>query len=921
MHSFSRPCRVSPLMLVIAGLMVVSFAGLTVSARAASAAGGSETGLVNYGQPSIAVPDSYYAHRARGEELILKGDLDGAAREFMECIRLFQPYVSDRVKQGNYSDKLNMETYFLPLATACVNLGHALQQKGRLDTAIELYTGAADVGPGCVPAHESLGAALIEQGWAHHLERADLSKAVGDVAPDNYELGLYRSAIAHLHVARQLDPESATVRIALSTGLRRWGVLDGAIVQGRKAVELAPDNPDTNYTLGQALAALGQLPAAIDALREASRYATDRSDAYRAELQNALGLALDGNGEFEDALKAHQQAVALAPESAQYRNNLGAALRDAGRLDESLPALADAIVLDPGTTEHFLNLAATSRDAGKLQEAITAYRNALRLTATDAEIHHQLGVTLYRAAAPENAIATYAAATGAEPTDAAVREALATIAMHFVRERRLTLVNAMDPRAYENTPRIALSPNPWPKLTRETSNLADFLDNSPLYGTTRLQIQAMLEDAQVARAALLDNPARYLEVAEIKAAGAQIGEPLTVPQATAAGAAPRNPIADVDELTPDARRSVLGIASALRQGDDLLEAIQELKWAAKLEPKSELVANNLGKALFEAGDVNGALAMFNKSIALSPDISEAFLNRGVAQARLGQMPAAMASWDKAERLGCSSAFLHTLMAIGYIQQAEFAYAQARLDRALGLDANFAPALYYSGLLNMLGQSASPLTRSLVSEARLSTPIGKPHYSIRGEFITTEALAGGLDLMARADQADPERRAMYGYVGVELALQNPALSPTKGAVVIHGVSTHRSLEPDWAAVSNNLAVCAAVRGDLQKAEDLLRVAIADEPGYALAHWNLAQILTLNDRRSEAKREATLASKLAGKQGLSSWLIVPSPRNAKAAMIGLGSAPGTARTMPLTSARKAGMKSLPRAFDVAGYRLPK
>lgn len=914
MHSFSRPCRVSPLLLVvIAGL----FAALAGTAATAQETGAGGTGLITYGQPSMAVPDSYYVHRARGEELILKGDLDGAAREFMECIRLFQPFVTDREKQGNYRDKLNMETYFLPLATACVNLGHALEQKGRLDTAIQLYTGAADVGPGSVAAHESLGTALIAQGWAHHVARADVSKAIGDVAPDDYELSRYRSAIAHLHVARQLDPESATVRIALSTGLLRWGVLDGAIAQGRKAVELAPDNPDTNYALGKALAAVGQLPAAIDALREASRYADDRSDAYRAGLQDALGLVLAGNGEFADALEAHQQAVALAPGNADYRNNLGAALREAGRFDESIPVLRDAVALDPGTTENFLNLAATARDAGDLEGAVEAYRNALRLTSTDAQIHHQLGITLYQAAAPENAIATYAAVSATDPTDAAVREALGTIAMHFVRERRLQYVNAMDPRAYENAPRIALSPDPWGKLTRETSWLADFLDNSPLYGTTRIQVQELLANAKVAAPAILANPNQYLEVIEVKAAGAIAAEPLGVGGSSSAAAG--NPVTNVGELTDDARRAVLGIASALRQGDALAESIQELKWAAKLAPKDALVANNLGKALYEAGDIRGALAMYKKALTLSPDLSEAFLNRGIAQARLGDMASAMASWDQAERHGIDSAGLHTLIALGYIQQAEFAYAQARLDRALRADAGCAPALYYSGLLSMMGESASPLTRDLVNNARLNTPIGTPHYKIRGEFIASDALAEGLDLLSKADQADPERKAMYGYVGVELALQGPEASAVKGAAVIHGVGTHVKFEPDWAAVSNNLGVAAAVQGDLAKAEDLLRIAIADEPEYSLAHWNLAQVLNAKDRRSEAKRETAEAVKLAKKQSLGSWLIVPAAKSSKGYVIGLGGAAGASK-MPRIAAQSA-MRSLPAAFHVVGFRCPK
>lgn len=910
MRCASRPGRVTALVAAIACCLALIFAALPALAQGAAGQANPNARpdgwLLNYGQPPYSIPDTYRAHYERGIALAQKLDYEGAARELLECLRLFEPYVSSRLRVGDYMDKLAMEDYATPLASACVNLGHAVRQLGRLETAVSLYTGAADIAPGYVPAHESLGSALIEQGVARHDQRQRESTAVGNVAPDEAELNLYRLAVAHLHVARQLEPNNPNVRVLLSVALRRWGVLDGAITQGQKAVELDPTSAEAQYNLGLALAAAGKMQPAIDALKEASRLASSDSASLQAEIQNALGLALAGTGDFSGALNAYTMAADLQPANAEYRNNLGAALRAAGKPAESKPVLQAATALNPGNIEQYLNLAAAARDAGDLETAVRAYRQALRLNSKDPELHHQLALTLYQRRDPDVVFAGYTKDASA-PVDEAVQAALATIAAHFIQMRRVQMVDAMDPRSYTATPRLAMSPNPWPKLRGQVAAIWQLLDRRPLYGESRLDLQDMLADLDLIKPAVLALAGDYEKVLQVSASGKVAAEPLAIPERLLKGDSAM--AASAAGLTPEAKLAVMGIARALRAGDDLAESIAEFRWAQRMNPRSAFIVNNLGKALFDAGEIPAALAMYNRAIQLGHDLPETYFNRGVALARMGRIDEAMNSWDKAVQMGKTpDARLHCFMGQVAMQRTEFDYAMAMFDRSLRINADFAPAHYYRGLLLALEQSASVLTALPLENSRLATPIGRRHYDVRAEFISLEKLEPALTELRKADSLDPDRRCFYDYVGVEMGLQDPALAPVKGAVILHAVARLRGLKPDWAAVTNNIAVTAALDGDAAKAEKLLKIAIRDEPEYALAHWNLGRVLMATNREGEGKQELWKAVELARKQNLPYFFEAEKPVTPKAAP-----APRPA-PLPRQAIPEYPLKSLLEAFDI-------
>src|SRR6202011_489637 len=104
-------------------------------------------------------------------------------------------------------------------------------------------------------------AAVAQYDAGHFAEAAvQLEKLLPSV-PDSFEvhelLGLVYSAQSqdakaseHLDKAVRLQPDSVPARTNLAANLVRMGKLDPAEVQFKKAVDLDPQNFDTNHNLG-----------------------------------------------------------------------------------------------------------------------------------------------------------------------------------------------------------------------------------------------------------------------------------------------------------------------------------------------------------------------------------------------------------------------------------------------------------------------------------------------------------------------------------------------------------------------------------------------------------------------------------------------------------------------------------------------
>jgi tetratricopeptide (TPR) repeat protein len=111
--------------------------------------------------------------------------------------------------------------------------------------------------------------------------------------------------------------------------------LRGAFLFGQEEAAL-------HVLLGDFQLARGEQRASARSYRAALTRAPELADAW-----NGLGQALHAGGDLPGALEALREAARAAPRDAWVRNNLGVVLRDLGRLQEAATQFDVAVELEP----------------------------------------------------------------------------------------------------------------------------------------------------------------------------------------------------------------------------------------------------------------------------------------------------------------------------------------------------------------------------------------------------------------------------------------------------------------------------------------------------------------------------------------------------------------------------------------------
>lgn len=130
------------------------------------------------------------------------------------------------------------------------------------------------------------------------------------------------------------------------------------------------------------------------------------------------------------------------------------------------------------------------------------------------------------------------------------------------------------------------------------------------------------------------------------------------------------------------------------------DALQQLEGAKSSGASPAGVENLRGLSLMLSGDLPKALAAFDKALTLDANLSEARLNRGIAHLRSGAFAKAAADLEKVandERSAVrADAAYHNAIALERLGRT--VDAELWLDRALKLNPALDAALLYSGLL-------------------------------------------------------------------------------------------------------------------------------------------------------------------------------------------------------------------------------
>jgi len=202
-------------------------------------------------------------------------------------------------------------------------------------------------------------------------EAAERLRALSRRDPKNQEvwylLGKVYMQLSQESLGRlnQIDPNSYLVHQISGEVMESMNNLDGALLEYKKAVELAPEKPGTHYHLANAFWSLLMWEPAKKEFE-----AELVNDPRNCQVHWKLGdILLEQQAEPQSALEEENKALAICPNSGEAHEDRGRALLKLERYQEAAIDLRAAATADPAESRpHFL-LAQAYRALGRTQEA------------------------------------------------------------------------------------------------------------------------------------------------------------------------------------------------------------------------------------------------------------------------------------------------------------------------------------------------------------------------------------------------------------------------------------------------------------------------------------------------------------------------------------------------------------------------
>ena len=184
------------------------------------------------------------------------------------------------------------------------------------------------------------------------------------------------------------DPLNGQAYYNLAAIYDGWQDTPSAARALSRAAVLNPQDANTRFKLGQALAAQG----ASGGQRLEERAIEEWRAAGAAAYFVNQGLALAHAGDQEGALAQYERAVAIDPNlpGGQYR--LGQALSRLGREEEAVAAFESAAALEPASSpRRYLLQGEVHAARGEWAAALAAFGQAAELAEGDPAPHYQMG--------------------------------------------------------------------------------------------------------------------------------------------------------------------------------------------------------------------------------------------------------------------------------------------------------------------------------------------------------------------------------------------------------------------------------------------------------------------------------------------------------------------------------------------------
>src|ERR1700761_3353851 len=265
------------------------------------------------------------------------------------------------------------------MPTASALLGMSYYEMGEHDQAEPLLEAAAQANPSDDHLQMALARNLIDTGkydgavpyLRSYLDRHPKDQQAWYLLGKSY-LQLSEDALGQIN---QIDPNSVTAHEVAGEIDESMHNYDGALVEYKKAIDLAPNLPEPHIHMATAYWSIGKWDSARSEFEAGLAHDPNNCTAHW-KLGNTI---LEANGEPSEALTHLNRSVELGPELMQARVDRARALIKSGKQAEALPDLLIAEKESPDEPSiHFL-LAGVYRAQGNTAAAQEENRTYGRL--------------------------------------------------------------------------------------------------------------------------------------------------------------------------------------------------------------------------------------------------------------------------------------------------------------------------------------------------------------------------------------------------------------------------------------------------------------------------------------------------------------------------------------------------------------
>jgi tetratricopeptide (TPR) repeat protein len=298
-------------------------------------------------------------------------------------------------------------------------------------------------------------------------------------------------------------------------------------------------------------------------------------------------------------------------------------------------------------------------------------------------------------------------------------------------------------------------------------------------------------------------------------------------------------LAEITRQAPDFAEAHYNFGISLQHRDKPGEAVEQLRTAVRLEPRTPRFALALGVALADR-DPAEATGVLRRVIVLAPSDPDAHYNLALAMAAAGSEDAAIDEFQAALAVNPNHAAARRGLGIALMHADRLKESAGQLQRAAAIAPRDAEAANNLGMVLLRLKDVGGAIAALENAVNLNSKLIKAHFNLAQAYL-------------RAGRADDSRRASARAA----ALTKEQRDMGRAMVLVQSARQHLSASDAAAAIQVLGEALEAHPGFVDAHMELGRVLLESggDPGAAISHFRTA--LNLDPERADAHYHIGLA----------------------------------------------------------------